>query len=187
MQDYQWHSYAFDENDFQKHYDATINLMHDEKKKTTHPQRVKDFFCSRMALMQLIKCDKFDSLKLNSNWELDQFPDLKISLSHTKNRGVAIFSKQVNVGIDIESKMRIINPKTKKFFINEHDHTGDYSLLELWNIKEACFKCIKNKDIALLKDVTLLPDNKFQYSLGFGQFTLQHQAEYLITCASLLK
>lgn len=131
------------------------------------PSRGRDFYLSRSALKEcLIELSpdfneiELDELTIENHQHLLNHPQIAVSLSHTKDYAAAVISddpRVISVGIDLELTTRPIKEGITKYF--EHSFDSAYSPLELWVIKEACFKAAcplfqKGKSAAMvLKDL----------------------------------
>lgn len=112
------------------------------------PSRARDFYNSRMALLHGLQESEpifneltIDKLEIENHTHLKDFPEYKVSLSHSRNTGAAIFTKDSSirsVGIDIELISRPIKAGIEHYL--EHPLDLPHSPLQLWVIKEACFK-----------------------------------------------
>ncbi|MCK5883132.1 MAG: hypothetical protein KAG61_05545 [Bacteriovoracaceae bacterium] len=145
------------------------------------PSRGRDFYLSRTALKNCLvdlspDFDKIglDDLAIENHQHLEKYPQIAVSLSHTKEYAAAIISDDphvVSVGIDLELTTRPIKKGIIKYF--DHNFDSAYSPLELWVIKEACFKAAwpifqKEKASAMvLKDLWV---NQTE----FGVFDIKH-------------
>lgn len=99
----------------------------------------------RLALAERGYRAELKQLDVEDNHSLRIFPGLTLSLSHTPAAGAAIIADKVtyrSVGVDIESPSR----KVKDSIIQRISHPDDGSFLpiELWCLKEACFKALMN-------------------------------------------
>ena len=140
-----------------------------------HPEKNLSHHLSRMALkktLHALDLDPPDNLILTENYNsIKDRPDIRCSLSHSQEYAAAVASKNQNIlalGIDIELKSRKIQTKSQAYFLNDEDERSQFSDLELWSIKEACFKAASalNSNIKLLKDVTLTSHKQFTFKLA---------------------
>ncbi len=79
---------------------------------------------------------------------LAKWPEITLSLSHTKLAGAAITASRaefISVGIDIESDNRVVKDSILKRITNSRDI--NLRNIELWCLKEAVFKCLMNTGI----------------------------------------
>lgn len=115
----------------------------------THPSRIKGFCLGREALRSCLKMLGLEisitQLQLENYKGLKKFPDLNLSISHTKDFGAAVVASKdqtVSVGIDIEPLSRLV----KAPIIDRISHPGDAKLepIVLWALKEAAFKALMN-------------------------------------------
>lgn len=114
-----------------------------------HSDRKKGFFLSREALKKALKNRGIEipvlDLKLIDYHQLEKYPQLTVSLSHTKTCGAAIVAERKQfraVGIDIEEEDRIVKDSIRERI----SHPNDQNLrnIELWCVKEAAFKALMN-------------------------------------------
>lgn len=131
------------------------------------PKRRHSYLMSRLALLECIKERKIylslDNLLLINNSQIHGQDHLTVSLSHTKDIAVAVsaLKKEVlAVGVDIENSNRAIKLGADKYFCNDKDNFN-YTLLQKWIIKEACYKAFSNlsNEDFLLKDVICNQDS----------------------------
>lgn len=114
-----------------------------------HPERKNGFCLSRDALRKCLAETGISAslrhLKLSNYSTLSHYPELTISLSHTKNCGAALIADTTSyrsVGIDIENETRTV----KDSILERISHPSDFNLrkIELWCLKEAVFKTLMN-------------------------------------------
>ena len=114
-----------------------------------HSDRKMGFFLSREALKNALSEQGFtpslSQLTLVNYHELKDFPQLTISLSHTKECGAALIAERKifrSVGIDIENEGRLVKDSIRERIA----HQGDINLrnIEIWCLKEAVFKALMN-------------------------------------------
>ncbi|MBL7666193.1 MAG: 4'-phosphopantetheinyl transferase superfamily protein [Bacteriovoracaceae bacterium] len=119
-------------------------FQHYPSLKQSHPDRVEQFILSRMALLDClsqigIKTD-IARLQTNQDFQLQEYPQVKVSLSHTEKYGAAALSQTSKaIGIDIEYANRTVKPDIQKK-ITHKDDVHEHTLLEVWCLKEAGFK-----------------------------------------------
>ncbi len=124
-------------------------------------KRVREYCASRKALSLACSLEGMDQLEITNHHHLKNYPNIRVSLSHTRGLSAAVASKQLSsVGVDVEYIDRAFNHKASKFFLRDDDL--EMPLLELWTIKEAAFKAIDpmglkatDKDILVLKDLVV--------------------------------
>lgn len=173
-----------------------------------YPQKAKNYFISRMALLDCLqsKSLNWDDLEIESNLSLKNDSNTLVSISHTEDIGAAITASAehyLSIGIDIEKVDRPFNKKTQKFFVNSSDLLEvEDSILELWSHKESAFKALspvisefkhlfdKEREL-LLKDIWV-KKSKFglfgsELPLGFLKKTVEiiDGSEVLVTMAFL--
>lgn len=116
-----------------------------------HSDRKKGFLLSRDALKNALSSLRISTspldLVLTPFHQLEKFPDLCISLSHTKELGAALVGDRKNfrsVGVDVEHEERLV----KEMIRQRIAHPEDENLrnIELWCLKEAAFKAIMNTE-----------------------------------------
>jgi len=130
-------------------------------------ERAQSYYYSRMALCECLQSLNqnitFNNLNIIDHHHLEKFPQLLVSLSHTHNVGASVVASTQecrSVGIDIEFKDRLIDPRTSKFFRNIQDQGYD-DLLWLWIKKEAAFKSLSpivTKKTLVLTDIWIKGD-----------------------------
>ncbi len=146
-------------------------------------QLAYQYISSRLALKQclkeMVKTSMSDQLFLPEDFKLLQlenytglvnFPQLTVSLSHTKTTGAAMVaarSECKSVGIDIEKTDRKLADKIAKKFINQQDQS-DRSILEIWAMKEAAFKAITGIKEELKIEQSLVLQNIILSNQSFG-------------------
>lgn len=117
-----------------------------------HSDRKMGFLLSREALKSALSNRGFSpsisQLTLVNYHEVVGFPQLTISLSHTKECGAAVIAERKNfrsLGIDIEEETRIVKDSIRERI----SHPSDINLrnIEIWCIKEAVFKALMNTDL----------------------------------------
>lgn len=139
--------------------------------------RSREIFLSRSALKLALQdlTPDFKDISLNeliieNHHHLKNHPNILVSLAHTKNYAVAVISDQPNylsIGIDLELIARNIKNGIHKYI--DHSFDNKFDLLELWAIKEACFKAAWPKFNSIKNDNLVLKDIWVQNS-KFGIF-----------------
>lgn len=114
-----------------------------------HPARKQGHILAREAL-RLVLCEQGEAPQISDLFvrdyhSLERWPDLTLSLSHSKSSGAALLAdreRYLSVGIDIEEEERHV----KASILARVSHPEDISLrnIELWCLKEAVFKCLMN-------------------------------------------
>jgi 4'-phosphopantetheinyl transferase EntD len=170
-------------------------LAKDALGENIHPSRKMGFFLSRQALRECLR--DFDEhpevyeLKLKDYSLLPTLPQFTISLSHSKDCGVALVARRDmyrSVGVDIEHKER----EVKDQIMERIAHPLDKKLrkIEIWCLKEAVFKTIMNTKIynspIEFSSIEIL-DKKWHHSdSGLkGDWELQEVHEYVMAWAYL--
>lgn len=158
----------------------------------TDTQKRRDSYAmSRIALLKSLKALKvyttLDNLILVENSQIYGHPNLTASISHTSDMATSIVTTKDNylaVGIDLERTDRSMKDGADKYFCNDSDDFSNYSLLEKWIIKEACYKAFSNllnKDF-LLKDIYCLK-SKALYNNIECKYELIKQPEHTVAIA----
>ena len=114
-----------------------------------HPERRKTFCFAREAL-RLALCElnfkpEISDLVLVGFQSLKNFPELTISLSHSREVGVALVGHQKtyqSLGVDVEYSDRVVKDAIIQKVANPLD--AKLSNIDLWVLKEAAFKCLMN-------------------------------------------
>lgn len=132
-----------------------------------HPERVKGFILAREALRLCLTEAHYSplisDLKIRKFNSLSKWPELNLSLSHTKLAGAAILTSRaeyISVGIDIESDHRVVKDTILERISNSRD--TNLRNIELWCLKEAVFKCLMNT-------------GKFEKPFEFAEIEISHQ------------
>lgn len=161
----------------------------------------EDFRLSRHALYGLLKDENILTESLSSvtkdDFEIIDFdhlknrPQIKVSLSHTKNAGAAAISKSpmlLGLGIDIENKNREYKPGIEKFFLLDSDDKN-LGPLHLWCAKEACYKAVyphyKGEKVLVIKDFEIT-GNQFKMTSNpqiSGQILFFEENDHLVALA----
>jgi len=147
---------------------------------------------SRLALLEFYQKTDYRDTKYNP-FVLQEFSKFTASdprlcsFSHTKDMGAVLLASSENyrgIGVDVEWSDRSMKPGAEKYFIQHEDDRKlleQYSLLEIWAIKEACFKSLTLPMMGtnqLIKSVILKHPNHFicQHQNIFiaGEFEKQH-------------
>jgi len=141
------------------------------------PLREKTFLFARealrLALLEFkIKASPADLTVKNFHF-LPKWPELTISLSHSKLMGAAVIAKKIDtkcIGIDIEP----INREIKLSICERIKNPLDIETqgLEAWCLKEAIYKCLMNS-------------GRFDHPFGFSQ--IQIKKDTWIHATSLLQ
>lgn len=158
----------------------------------TDTQKRRDSYAmSRIALLNCLKTLKvyttLDNLILIENSQIYGHPQLTASISHTNDMAtsaMAMKKDHLAVGVDLERTDRSMKEGADKYFCNEKDKFDNYSLLEKWIIKEACYKAFSNllnKDF-LLKDISCL-ESMATYDNIECKYKLIKQPEHTVAIA----
>lgn len=139
-------------------------LAHSALGNTVHPDRKKGFLLSREALKKSLQEQGFEvsikDLKVNNFHQLPTLPQLTISLTHTKDCGAALVGNRKDfhsLGIDIENEARIVKDSIRDRIAHKEDEP--LRNIELWCLKEACFKALMNT-------------GKFEHPVEFGSIQI---------------
>lgn len=108
-----------------------------------------------------------DETSIENHHHVTGSEHLLVCLSHSERVSIAYLVDRNNelgvssIGVDLESKHRIISKKVQKYFINELDSYGD--ILGLWCKKEAVFKAVNPlfPRCRQLLDIVIQSDDKF--------------------------
>jgi 4'-phosphopantetheinyl transferase EntD len=114
-----------------------------------HSDRKMGFLLSRDALKNALSDLGISThpvdLKLTPFHQLEKFPHLTVSLSHTKELGAALVAERKDfrsIGIDIEHEARVVKDMIRERITHPEDR--NLRNIELWCLKEAAFKAIMN-------------------------------------------
>ena len=155
------------------------------------------YFLSRKSLTKLlneVSNTEFDfiTLQLQNYNSISQATTQTFSVSHNNTDAFTAMgdkSSFLGLGVDIESKQRTIKEKSTKYFINDQDAPSlDLDTLQLWCIKEACFKALANAGtgITLLKEV-VITGNQFHYinkkTDSNNRFTILPHSDFILVLA----
>lgn len=126
-----------------------VELLEESYPEATHPARIQGFYSSRTSLLNNLRkihpeCD-YQDLKLMDFHQLQTFPNLTLSLSHSPLAGasvVALKTHYQSLGIDIEP----LNREVKETIIQRVSTEKDLKLenRQMWCLKEAIYKCVAN-------------------------------------------
>lgn len=130
-----------------------------------------------------IELVRFDSLK--------RWPQLTLSLSHSKKAGAAVVglkSEYRSLGIDIELEARVVKKDILERISNAQDK--NFRPIELWCLKEAVFKCCMNtrQFVLPIEFSDIVIDNKsWEYApTGLAGAWEKYEAEgHILVIASL--
>ncbi len=123
-----------------------------------NPERAKSHCASRLALQQCLLDEGHrpapQQLELSPQdpTHLPGFPNVRVSLSHTKGLGGALLAKRhefLGVGLDLEWEDRPIQVGGDKFFVNPMDQLPPS--ITLWCLKEAAFKALFSEQSSFQK------------------------------------
>lgn len=83
-----------------------------------------------------------------NNYHLLAESKILCSRSHTDNWACAITNSgllgQASLGVDIESKERVLKPGVERFYKNPNDFIESLQPIEIWCLKEASFKALSS-------------------------------------------
>lgn len=125
-------------------------------------ERLLETFYSRLCLKLVLKNKGiyllWRDLGLDDSFRLYQLSELPISLSHTKDISIAIIAnddKINSIGIDLESKTRVISEAVQKFMNHPNDLMSLPSISR-WCLKEAAYKCFSHsKKVIKIKELLI--------------------------------
>ncbi len=82
-----------------------------------------------------------------------RFPNRCLSLTHAAGSAVAASCRggQVGLGVDYEG-WHAVDPRTARFFLQEHEDRDGTDLLRLWTVKEALYKATPDNGKAAFVD-----------------------------------
>lgn len=160
-----------------------------------HPDRKKGFLLSREALRQCLiefgEDPNIHDLELQNHSLLPALPHFTLSLSHSKDCGVALVAQREiyrSVGVDIEEKTRVVKDMVRERILHPMDEK--LKNIELWCLKEAVFKAIMNalphenpiefSSIEIQNMKWLHSDSGLQ-----GDWVLQETHEFILALAHL--
>ena len=106
-------------------------------------RRQQEWLLGRAALKKLMNGGDTSGIR---------FPDRCLSLTHAAGRAVAASCRgsQAGLGVDYEG-WRTVDPRTARFFLQEHEERDGADLLRLWTVKEALYKATPdNGQVAFL-------------------------------------
>lgn len=134
--------------------DGSVDLFFDANR---FPFEKKTALLNRYIMCQLFEKDNHILKKFAKRGLV-----ISISSSHTFDAGIvayAISSIGIRVGVDIETKNRIIPSSLAHYVSNNSDHKIVNNSLVYWVLKESIFKSQFN--LKSIKDVTLLSLNEY--------------------------
>lgn len=160
--------------------------------KITDTQKRRDsYLLSRTALLRALRLNKInlrlDNLFVIGHSQVHGFEHVTVSLSHTVDSAAAVSALKSDIlalGVDIERRDRPVKLEAQKYFCRDEDNFDNYTLLEKWVIKEACYKAFSNltQDRFLLKDLTC-DQGKAIYNGITCSYELIHKDQHLIAIA----
>ena len=153
-----------------------------------HPERRRGFLLAREALRLCLNIPDIIDLELKHFSTLPRFPELTVSLSHTKWAAAAIVAAKkdfLSVGIDLENKTRVVNPLTLKKIANAQDEVKG---IDLWCLKEAAYKCFSNtgieSDFVKFSQLEIRKDRWVHSPSGTsGEWQLHEEGDFLVAIA----
>lgn len=167
-------------------------------RKFENTNRNASYFSARECLSKIFKYEKlsqknFNEIEVTDFHKEANHPSVTISLAHTKTYAIATvaYNNQFKgLGVDIEHQERKIKDDSLKYFKNDFDIT-ELSTLELWCVKEACFKALSNsgQEVKLLKEVIIHKDMFYlenKKDTIFAQFQIIKINEHIIVIAYVL-
>lgn len=119
------------------------------KARKKSPRAFEQFYLARVALLECFKekgiNTTFQKLDIINHHYVFPIPGNLVSLSHTEDLGLAMLASDKDfrsIGVDFELADRKIPEGSERFFKNDNDNHDSESPIDLWVIKEACFKCL---------------------------------------------
>lgn len=111
-----------------------------------HPNRQREWALGRVALARAFKSQGIDLELGRCHWvghqELMERPDLRFSLSHTRDwAGAVVVDARCGPGLDVELLGRAV-PEQVQSRLQHAQDLSTLAPLELWCAKEAIYKCL---------------------------------------------
>lgn len=175
-----------------KEWQEVLNQSYPE---ASHPHRIQGFYSSRNALLDCLQ--KFHpkasttDLLLNDFRELQNFPDMVVSLTHSSLAGAAVVARKaeyISIGIDIEPIDRLV----KESILTRVTTSEDLKLtsIQTWCLKEAIYKCVSNSHqyLGVLEFREMrIQDKKWSHSPSglSGEWELFEEENHQIALATL--
>lgn len=157
------------------------------------------FANSRLALInclkelkpQAVEIQEIGQLEIVQHHHLKNFPNLLVSLAHTRGMAAACVAPKsesiLAIGIDCESLERRFNENILEKFSTDED--SFQNILELWCAKEAAFKAAsffwQHEKTFILKDIVIQKNQFFVKGILAGEFTLEQKDRYLFAIAKV--
>ncbi|MEQ9310390.1 MAG: 4'-phosphopantetheinyl transferase superfamily protein [Balneolaceae bacterium] len=175
-------------------YNLNSNILSNEELKTlqsfTNEQRKGEFLTARHLFWKLINELGFNLESIMLKKESTGKPFIKseegrffVSFSHSQELVVCAVSKDLDIGLDIETLDRKVNPAIVKRILseNEWDVYGEENPISLWTMKEAAVKSLGTGLRTNLKELEL----KKQKDGGFS-IIINHKEELHGICFKAL-
>ncbi len=144
----------------------------------TNEKRNLAHHSARVALNNCLgqKTYDYEKLEIINHHYLKNWPQFKVSLSHTSEMAMACISDKVeSIGIDLEKSDRPLSQDQYKYFKNDLDDPS-IEPLKLWIIKEAAYKALSplvpSEDKLVLGKIPIY-DNSFHYKDFKGQYLFE--------------
>lgn len=140
---------------------VTRNTSDSEKYATlNHVEKKREFLALRCCLKHFLGHNPEVFYKTNGKPYLKD--NLNISFSHTNGYAAVAFSKNLNVGVDIEHPRKNIERISAKFLRKEElavvkDQNKMEHLLFMWGIKECVIKITGNKKLSFKNNIRIAP------------------------------
>ena len=147
-----------------------IDALRDYK----NEQRANEHITSRLLFMLLCGHMGWEPLQVEIKKEEQGKPFVEfagerrfVSFTHSKDLVMCAVSNRLDVGLDIESTKREVNPKIMNRILsgNEQKLHGDEELLKLWTMKEAAVKSIGTGLRTNLKDIELQKQDEGRFKI----------------------
>lgn len=160
-----------------------------------HPGRAAGLYSSRTSLLGNLRKihpeAEFKDLALKGHGELEHYPDLCLSLSHSAHAGASALGRKedyLSLGIDIEPLDRLVKENIIQRVTTSHDLK--LSNRELWCLKEAIYKCVSNSQLFSgtleFKDMQIRETNWIHSPSGLqGEWKLWQELDHQVALATL--
>ncbi len=130
-------------------------------------ERRRDWRRGRLALKSVLQ-----SMGRSDDTSAIRFPHAQLSLSHGDGTAIAVGtnSQSARVGVDFEA-VRPVNERVARWFLNDAESEWlaqcapakrTESLIRLWTVKEAVFKCHPNNRGLVMTDFTIADPSSYR-------------------------
>ncbi len=142
----------------------------------SNPSRKAEFLTARRLfhwLLRELELDSDTELKKETSgkpFALTRNQRVHVSFSHTAQKVFCALSLETDIGLDVESVAREINPAVVTRILNEEERlvVGEESAIVLWTIKEAAVKCLGTGLRTNLNDLTIKKNKENRFSVRFN-------------------